>query len=523
MSILIVSLALIFWQIFGFNDATSLPLLNVKLRDPSKFPLVTSIILAVGLLFLWIEWKQSDEIARRVSMSRIRFGITLILAFAAVWINLPILTKGTSLASVPRLWYVIYICLGVSIGFCAGSLLFVTVAVRSKKEAVKYNLPRTYVVTRAVWWHLGNIAFGLIFIVLLASYFAPKEFLSFVPLFVGLPVMAILAAETHSLFFFRDADGNRVPFQRRISNFKEIFATHDYLRHIASKGMTEIEKAKIDLTATPQTIQKSFQQYLAKNVPLVIKPLFDFAIIPDHIDDDPNVVPKVKLMDSDAKTVKVRVWPQDENPPRNIKELDIEISLIEKYATEFQKINVGRKYIQNEAMGWILARSVSETLEGEIENQFPLHIGAYTGNQKFVEKHLTKGKDINERDPAGWTPLLHAVANGYSKMAKMMLEKGANPDVSNLQKITPLMYAARYGNLETAKILLNFGATLDLQDIFGDTALAVAVREGQESLVRLFISKGAKIDTQNRETISPLDYAHKLGHGKIASLLRKAK
>jgi hypothetical protein len=42
LSVLITSLLLIFWQIFGLNDATSLPLLDVKLRDPSKFPLVTS-------------------------------------------------------------------------------------------------------------------------------------------------------------------------------------------------------------------------------------------------------------------------------------------------------------------------------------------------------------------------------------------------------------------------------------------------------------------------------------------------
>ena len=82
--VLVTALLLIFWQIFGLNDGTSLPLLDVKLRDPSKFPLVTSIILAVEFLFLLIEWEQSDEVARHTFVARFRFNTIVILAVAAI-------------------------------------------------------------------------------------------------------------------------------------------------------------------------------------------------------------------------------------------------------------------------------------------------------------------------------------------------------------------------------------------------------------------------------------------------------
>ena len=151
LSVLITSLLLIFWQVFGLNDATSLPLLDVKLRDPSKFPLVTSIILAVEFLFLWIEWKQSEEIARHTFIAKFRFAITVILAIGAVWINLPTLTKGTVLAGVSTLWFVFYFFIGLAIGALTSVLIFVTLTIRSDEEATKFPLSQIPVATRCVY------------------------------------------------------------------------------------------------------------------------------------------------------------------------------------------------------------------------------------------------------------------------------------------------------------------------------------------------------------------------------------
>lgn len=151
--VLVTALLLIFWQIFGLSDATSLPLLDVKLRDPSKFPLVVSIILAVEFLFLLIEWKQSEEVARHALTARFRFGIIIILAVAAIWINLPTFTKGTALAEVSRLWFVFYFIIGLTVGALTSVLVFVTLMIRSDEddeEAVKSPSMQIPVATQCV-------------------------------------------------------------------------------------------------------------------------------------------------------------------------------------------------------------------------------------------------------------------------------------------------------------------------------------------------------------------------------------
>src|SRR5208283_5406809 len=105
LSVLITSLLLVFWQVFGLADTTAIPLIKAILKDSSKFPHAASIVLAVEMLFLWISWGQSDKSARQKSLSQIQLGIVNILAGLAVWISLPALTKGTDLAGVSTLWF----------------------------------------------------------------------------------------------------------------------------------------------------------------------------------------------------------------------------------------------------------------------------------------------------------------------------------------------------------------------------------------------------------------------------------
>ena len=114
--VLVTSLLLLFRQVFGLIDTTAIPLLDAVLHDPNKFPHAVSIILVIESLFMWIEWKQSDEIARQAPLTKIRFGITFAIAFFDVWINASALTKGTTLESVSRFWYVFYFLIGLTIG-----------------------------------------------------------------------------------------------------------------------------------------------------------------------------------------------------------------------------------------------------------------------------------------------------------------------------------------------------------------------------------------------------------------------
>jgi len=309
---------------------------------------------------------------------------------------------------------------------------------------------------------------------------------------------------------------------------------HDYLYFLnrRSKQLTEKAKEIMPANATPREQQNAFRQHFSKdsgNILLVSRALegMEIAEYPKDGNAD-NKKPdnwgiRIKFANPSAEGLRVETWPKNENPPKDIRQLILKKSYLEKHAKEFLKINTNHKFDVNKFYSYIIDRSVEDTLMETASIGFPLHDAAFAGRQDLIEQFLAKGKSINEQAGNGWTPLLAAVAQGHPKIVKLMLERGANPDIANLQKITPLMYAARYGNLEIAKMLLDFGATLDLQDIYGDTALAVAVTRGQDSLVRLFISKGAKIDTRNTlEKLTPLDLAHHLGYGEIARLLRKA-
>ncbi len=533
--VLVTALLLIFWQIFGLSDATSLPLLDVKLRDPSKFPLVVSIILAVEFLFLLIEWKQSEEVARHNFVARFRFNAVLILAVAAIWINLPTLTKGTALAEVSRLWFVFYLFIGLAVGALTSVLIFATLMIRSNEETAKFPLSPIPVATRCVYMSCWPMVLILLSISYVASCHAPFAVLQVAPWITALPISYFVVEKIVSLFFCYDAEGRHIPVHQRIFKLKEIFKMHDYLYFLnkRDKQLTEKVKEIMPPNASPREQQNAFRQHYSKdsgNIMLRSRTLEEFYFETYSKDGDPNnkkpenLAVRIKLQNPKAAGLKVQTYPKDEDPPKNFREMTLKINFLEKHANDFLQKNLGKPITQQALFSYTIDRSVEDTFMEQACIGFPLHDAAFAGRQDLIEQFLTKGKNINEQAGNGWTPLLAAVAQGHPKMVKLMLERGANPDIANLQKTTPLMYAARYGNLEIAKMLLDFGAMLDLQDIYGDTALAVAVTRGQESLVRLFISKGAKIDTRNTlEKLTPLDLAHHLGHGEIARLLRKAK
>lgn len=369
-SVWTIALLLIVWQVFGLNDATSLPLLDVELRDPGKFPLVTSIILAVGLLFLWIEWKQSDETARRASMSRIRFGITLILAVAAVWLNLPALTKGTAIADIPRLWLVGYFALGIFTGVSFSMVTLTRLTALFKNNSRTGLLQYTPAATQFVYWHCFKMLFASSLILNVASKFAPIEILAIVPLLVGVPAIALLTAEISGYFFFHHCGDNPLSMPQQISDLKEILPRNRYLNFLDTHRQNAVVKIASNPRLTSQKQQQAVRKYLAKInygvAPLVIKPLDDFKVSFFPKDGDSsnqaknNLGIKFELGDSNRKSVKFRIWPEGEDPPKKIDELDVKVDVLEHFAVEyFDKIN-NSKSTGDDALDYIVTSSISK-------------------------------------------------------------------------------------------------------------------------------------------------------------------
>lgn len=527
---LLTGLILILGEAVGLDNMNRVPFLNVELRDPGKFILASTIVLLASVVFAVIEWKQSSEIARRNGLSRLRFGATLGVAFLALWLNLPTLTKKTSLVGIPRPWYGGYLALGLGIGMCLSILIFATLMIRTKDETIRLALPRVPVATRSQYIVWGPVLVALISVYVVANKYAPLAILPLAPWLTGLPILALLLGDVTNLFLGRDATGKIVSYRERLARLKEIHSMHDYFYLLNAQGSQAVSSVKVPASANPQELQEAIREHFAAdsgNIEFRTQTLEEFEIRFYPKDSDgKNQTPEnlgvaVQLADPSANGVRVRVLPKGkEDDPEYVKELTVRPEMLEQHASEFLLANRGRGFTMTQLLSHAINRSVVETLEQEV--RFPLYAAACIGRQDLVEELLGKGRDVNERAAYGWTPLLMASAQGYQKMVKLMLERGANPDIPNVHGITPLMYAARYGNVPIANSLIDFGASRDLQDVYGDTALTVAVRSGHKAMVRLLLSKGANAEIRNRDGQTPLDLAYKLGQGRIARLLRRA-
>lgn len=101
-----------------------------------------------------------------------------------------------------------------------------------------------------------------------------------------------------------------------------------------------------------------------------------------------------------------------------------------------------------------------------------LHLAAYHGRNKIIDRLLSLKINLNEMDD-----------NGRGR--------------------TPLMWVAEAGNLSTLKHLIKLGANAELKDENGMTALDIAVSEGWKVIVKELLNSGVDVNqrTQNNGTV----------------------
>lgn len=161
-------------------------------------------------------------------------------------------------------------------------------------------------------------------------------------------------------------------------------------------------------------------------------------------------------------------------------------------------------------------------IEARSDGQWtPLHNQAYRGDRDGVELLLEHGADIEAKTSFGHTPLLSSIRWDRIEVTKFLIEKGANVNPTTELGRTPLVTSAVEGNSELARLFLDHEADIGVKDLnYKRTALHFAALYGQLDIVAALLEKGANINETDAAGKTPLNYANKYGHEKVARLLK---
>ena len=171
---------------------------------------------------------------------------------------------------------------------------------------------------------------------------------------------------------------------------------------------------------------------------------------------------------------------------------------------------------------WIISLALEKTFKykreigATINPESNIWIDAKLGDLNEIDRHLTKGVDINALDrKLGMTPLCWAVSSGQIEAVQFMIQKNAEVDKKNSDGGTPLHCAAIFGRVQLADLLIKNGADVNVRTNKGLTAIDAAqldmrttlfvagildieldvqkMKENKQSTIEMLEKQGAKI------------------------------
>jgi len=109
----------------------------------------------------------------------------------------------------------------------------------------------------------------------------------------------------------------------------------------------------------------------------------------------------------------------------------------------------------------------------------------------------------------------------HAETAAFLLDHGMDPNHMNWHRFTLLHHMAASGELAKARLLVDHGATIDaIDEEYRSTPLGVAARCGRIDLVEFLLDRGADPALAAAPWATPLAWARRKGHARIAELLR---
>ena len=220
--------------------------------------------------------------------------------------------------------------------------------------------------------------------------------------------------------------------------------------------------------------------------------------------------------------------------------LDVVECLLQKGGNILAKTNLEGKSVLHMATHLEMARLLVEQgadihARGYDRSCTPLHVAAGLGQSDIVDYLLNQGADINKPNCYGKTALNYAFEAGHATTAKILIDRGCDFEVKNEGNCNRrlLESVTTQGFTGVVQLFLERGLSVDTVVRDGKTLLGVADEAGQCDMVTFLVDQGDKIndaheeikaavesaEDSQRQAASPLFYALKEGHGKIAKLL----
>jgi hypothetical protein len=131
-----------------------------------------------------------------------------------------------------------------------------------------------------------------------------------------------------------------------------------------------------------------------------------------------------------------------------------------------------------------------------VDNITPLIAATILDRLQVVQILLDAHADVNARDRAGWTPLIHfAASNGNLELGNALIRADADINARDKNGTTALIAAAAKGNLDFVKVLVDAGADLNAAAKMAEapfTALQAAERTEHKEIVDFLKKSGAE-------------------------------
>lgn len=155
-------------------------------------------------------------------------------------------------------------------------------------------------------------------------------------------------------------------------------------------------------------------------------------------------------------------------------------------------------------------------------SETPLHYASAMGHKEIAELLLAKGADVKAKTTNGDTPLNYAVQHNRTGIIGILIKKGADVLGKRENGWSMLHDAAWGGSGKVVNLLIEKGISVDAKTDFGRTPLHNACMGGNAEGIQVLLEKGADVNFKGNENWTPLYLALSRGHNEAVSLLLKS-